>query len=880
MAQDKMTLEDWLDDLGVRFLINLPQEDLRDIARFCFQIEEAQWFYEDFIRPLDPTLPSMSLKSFSLKMFQHCPLFSAFSPDEHLRAFQQFMEYKTRVPVRGAILLNSAMDSAVLVRGYKKGASWSFPRGKINKDEPDLDCAVREVYEETGFDLRETGLVERNSPADYVEVSLKDQQVRLFIFRDVPQDTVFEPKTRKEIGDIKWYKLTDLPAYRKRKVASKGQGKGANSNDKFYMVAPFMVQLRQWILKQRKLDPRTAGNGSKAHHSVVPEEDLTEDNLVDNPVEVPVAPAISSDHVDKATKELRDALLGPRSTNRPEDAPSASHSDAGQAILGLLQNPGVPETHPARATAEQSRGADFSRPPEALHRNPFTPLEHVSTEAPQPHAPHHRHPTQRLPFSAYDRPPPFPIAPNMNTVYSQHRQSRPGIEMTTDMRGQPTIQVATRYYQDKPVQLVHPQPLPPQVQGDKLIQSMMSSSMVPDPNNRAAPTEAQRNNGNLAQARHNEGRDAQGTVPAPYQLPAHSMNLLNALKGNTSGTTHNTIQTPTSAQYNITTTSTQYQRTFFSGSANQAELEAGSGSSNKLTVDQAQFPPKNLSASPRVGAPNAADKRRSALLEMFKKGEASVTKSQLDGQSANTPSPQPRKHEEAQKLDQQSPSTAEVLRVAARGKNGPLEMNSETNLPFGALSILSRPQSGKFSAERRGNSAQGADANVAHRRTPASPLATASPRYSHMQSNMLDTRGQRTSQPSLAQSYPYGPTQATAPNPMSILPGPPEASSFPVPGLLKPREDSTSEHKNTLLSLFGKQQKTGTEKGKEKEPTAVETSGGGTARLSGLAPVAASKGDGPGGLAHNPASRRGSQTPLSTADTNFLLGFLENKARQ
>ncbi|RYP77691.1 hypothetical protein DL770_007037 [Monosporascus sp. CRB-9-2] len=880
MAQDKMTLEDWLDDLGVRFLINLPQEDLRDIARFCFQIEEAQWFYEDFIRPLDPTLPSMSLKSFSLKMFQHCPLFSAFSPDEHLRAFQQFMEYKTRVPVRGAILLNSTMDSAVLVRGYKKGASWSFPRGKINKDEPDLDCAVREVYEETGFDLREAGLVERNSPADYVEVSLKDQQVRLFIFRDVPQDTFFEPKTRKEIGDIKWYKLTDLPAYRKRKVASKGQGKGANSNDKFYMVAPFMVQLRQWILKQRKLDPRTTGNGSKAPHSVVLEEELTEDNLVDKPVEVPVAPAISSDYVDKATKELRDALLGPRSTNRPEDAPSASYSDTGQAILGLMQNPGVPETHPARTMAEQSRGADFSRPPEALDRNPFTPLEHISMGAPQPHTPHHHHPTQRLPFAAYDRPPPFPIVPNTNTVYSQHRQSRPGIEMTTDMRGQPTIQVAPRYYQDKPVQLVHPQPLPPQVQGDKLIQSMMSSSMVPDPNNRAAPTEAQRNNGNLAQARHNEGRGAQGSVPALHQLPAHSMNLLNALKGNISGTTHNTTQTPTSAQYNVTTTSTQYQGTFFSGSANQAELEARSGSSNKLTIDKAQFSPKNSSASPSVGAPNAADKRRSALLEMFRRSEASVAKSQLDGQSANTPSPQPRKQEEARKQDQQSPSTAEVLRVAARGKNGPLEMNPETNLPFGALSILSRPQSGKMSAERRGTSAQGADANVAHRRTPASPLATASPRYSHMQSNTSDARGQRASQPSLAQSYPYGPTQATAPNPMSILPSPPAASSFPVPGLLKPREDSTSEHKNTLLSLFGKQQKTGTEKGKEKEATAVEISGGGTARLSGLAPVVASKGDGPGGLADNPASRRGSQTPLSTADRNFLLGFLENKARQ
>lgn len=32
-----------------------------------------------------------------------------------------------------------------MVKGYQKGASWSFPRGKINKDEPEADCAVREV---------------------------------------------------------------------------------------------------------------------------------------------------------------------------------------------------------------------------------------------------------------------------------------------------------------------------------------------------------------------------------------------------------------------------------------------------------------------------------------------------------------------------------------------------------------------------------------------------------------------------------------------------------------------------------------------------------------------------------------------------------------
>src|SRR5277367_282631 len=127
-----------LDDLCVRFVINLPEGDLSSVERICFQVEEAQWYYEDFIRPLDPTLPSMSLRYFCLRIFAHCPLLSAFSQGDHMRAFEEFLMYKSRIPVRGAIMLNEAMDSAILVKGWKKGANWSFPRGKINKDEDDL----------------------------------------------------------------------------------------------------------------------------------------------------------------------------------------------------------------------------------------------------------------------------------------------------------------------------------------------------------------------------------------------------------------------------------------------------------------------------------------------------------------------------------------------------------------------------------------------------------------------------------------------------------------------------------------------------------------------------------------------------------------------
>ncbi|KAL4890263.1 Dcp2, box A domain-containing protein [Aspergillus ambiguus] len=254
MTETKMRLEDWLDDLCVRFIINLPREELESVERICFQVEEAQWFYEDFIRPLDPALPSLNLRAFALRIFQHCPLMSQWSHYHHLTAFSEFLAYKTRVPVRGAILLNQEMDEVVLVKGWKKGANWSFPRGKINKDEKDLDCAIREVYEETGYDVREAGLVPDEKDVKTIEITMREQHMMLFVFRGVPRDTHFEPRTRKEISKIEWYKLSDLPTLKSSKQQDQGLAV-ANAN-KFYMVAPFMHPLKKWIAYRKRLDAK------------------------------------------------------------------------------------------------------------------------------------------------------------------------------------------------------------------------------------------------------------------------------------------------------------------------------------------------------------------------------------------------------------------------------------------------------------------------------------------------------------------------------------------------------------------------------------------------------------------------------------------------
>lgn len=165
--------------------------------RICFQIEEAHWFYQDFIRPLNPGLPNVDLRMFIHQIFNHIPQ----SVIQHIpqgkteNAFTDFMVYKKRVPVRGAIMLNMAMNKCVLVKGWKSSSSFSFPRGKIDQDEDDRDCAMREALEETGFDLR--GMVAEN---DFIELPVRDQNVKLYIAPGVPDDAKFAPQTRCEIS--------------------------------------------------------------------------------------------------------------------------------------------------------------------------------------------------------------------------------------------------------------------------------------------------------------------------------------------------------------------------------------------------------------------------------------------------------------------------------------------------------------------------------------------------------------------------------------------------------------------------------------------------------------------------------------------------------
>ncbi|CAI0442758.1 unnamed protein product [Linum tenue] len=226
--------QELLDDLCSRFVLNVPQEDQQSFERILFLVEYAHWFYEDNSVEKNPSLKSFSLKEFTTLLFNSCDILRPYVP--HIEnIFKDFTSYKVRVPVTGAIILDETYERCLLVKGWK-GTSWSFPRGKKNKDEEDHACAIREVFEETGFDVSE--LLNKD---EYIEEIFGQQRVRLYIIAGVKDDTTFAPQTKKEISEIAWQRLDELQPANDNVISRSIIGL------KLYMVAPFLSSLKSWI---------------------------------------------------------------------------------------------------------------------------------------------------------------------------------------------------------------------------------------------------------------------------------------------------------------------------------------------------------------------------------------------------------------------------------------------------------------------------------------------------------------------------------------------------------------------------------------------------------------------------------------------------------
>jgi mRNA-decapping enzyme subunit 2 len=240
------TVDEALADLSVRFLANLPVDEPPTVERLFFQIQQAHWYYLDFVVSDSggtEDLPHLNTFEFTRLLFERCPLLQHYS-DRFAGFMTQFKEYTWQIPTFGCILLNAALTHVVLVRSFK-GKSWGFPKGKVNQHEPHADCAAREVREETGADVR--GIIRED---EFLSVQQGAHFQKLFIVSGVPEDTAFAPEARKEISEIRWFSVDSIPCLTGEK--------GAN---RFWQLRDYLPRLRIWIQQQRRQAAAAAGGG-------------------------------------------------------------------------------------------------------------------------------------------------------------------------------------------------------------------------------------------------------------------------------------------------------------------------------------------------------------------------------------------------------------------------------------------------------------------------------------------------------------------------------------------------------------------------------------------------------------------------------------------
>lgn len=793
-------------------------------------------------------------------------------------------------------MLNAAMDSVVLVKGWKKTASWSFPRGKIAKDEDDLTCAIREVYEETGFDIEAAGLVPKNREVKSIEVNMREQQMRLFVFRDVPMNIDFAPRTRKEISKIAWWKLSELPAFRKKNQQQ--QQDPTPSSGKFYMVAPFLVPLRKWVIEQKKKDSkRIAGNqylsAGMSHDEFLTEEDQGAESAAQmSSYEQPAGPEL--DTLEGATAALGRLLKiqPPTQGLQPEAVAQSPATNSGEALLALLR-PATSNQHPP------------------ANAPPHTPLEHMVMPPSMPKTPHHQQP--RPPhFSAMPPPPAFPIHPQ-DEPFSYREPNYQNGRNTNNMLGfqhghigaqnPPRPHGNPHSYQSE--NLVHPQPLPPHVQRAVFTGGPVHSPVVPQPVQQNSP----HFNSTVSVAASNPqfpGLHAPMVPPTVKQTPkltSHSLALLNAFKVRDQAADEPSrpndlpLQRFTQAPPQVSLSSPRVPQ----------ELPAEGSQPGQMA------PPPPIVVQPNAGTLSAnsitprqpiSATQKSTLLDLFKSPTtqpASLAKPVTATALPTSTTPSAVELSAVEPLSTSASTTSALLNdkrtpdnMAANGAVPVL--NPESNLPFRAVSILARPPK---IGDKEPPSATGSELDSKPQSKGKKPVArtsngipTRKSPEKPFQPQILKRPTQtppKSQQPSVpARAAAFAPPQNAAripPSPSAVVPGAtsylPQQGSFPMPQsptTIQPagssfpspqadrRTSQAAEHKQTLLSLFGKTQATRASPPRRTEPIEPSMMASSKSRVGSLV-----SGDG--------TSRRGSQTPISPADKGFLLGYLDAVAK-
>lgn len=512
-----------------------------------------------------------------------------------------------------------------------------------------------------------------------------------------------------------------------------------------------------------------------------------------------------------------------------------------------------------------------------LHQNapPLKSLDQEVGQSTMPRSPHHHRPRPPS-FTTIPPPPKFPTSSQEIPFAYQQRPNyqQPPLHQNPSQNRFPNAISYGNPHSNQPPHLVHPQPLPPHVQRAVFTGGPVHAPMAPvAPIAPMAPRALQQrphalNQTVSATVSHSQYSGLQPTMipqlqeQSPPKLTSHSLALLNAFKSRDQATGEspgsNDLPLRRYTQQPAPPQRSQPQELL--GDMTQPgekypEVSLFQSHNTNLSMNEKLLTARQTMISDR-------ERHKSTLLELFKSPTTAGPPPEPLSATALPTSATPSAVELSAVEPLSNAATTSALlhdkKPADSSKQGRIpELNPEASLPYRAHTILSRPSElsdqeipirnpQTHKAQQRGNAKR--------------PATNVSSQESKSSSSEKPFRPQILKRPQ------QGPVKVptTSPPAGTALPRAPQPSR-------SQRVNQAADHKQTLLSLFGKNLP-------EAASMSQNSSGSGLTSLPPLEPVVnLSARSRVGSLASGDGNpRRGSHThtPISPADTGFLLGYL------
>lgn len=228
-------MEECMNDVIARNWLDLYTHRADPLHIYFILVQNPYWLYLDY-GTKKYRVAELTESEFCFNVMKRCQFL-----EKHLHSFEEtfneFSRYRRMVPTYGAVLLNKEMTKLILVTSYKH-SSKSFPKGKINEGETEVQCAIREVHEEIGIDITDA-----INDQEYLFIEGVDEKfIKLFIINSLSESVQMKPTVSYEIEEIKFYSIDELERRCQGKEKAFGQ------------VSEYLGAIKKWVCKKRKGD--------------------------------------------------------------------------------------------------------------------------------------------------------------------------------------------------------------------------------------------------------------------------------------------------------------------------------------------------------------------------------------------------------------------------------------------------------------------------------------------------------------------------------------------------------------------------------------------------------------------------------------------------